>query len=170
MKGLRNKLLLLISPGFWFMLLNTKTAVGEWMKTPLYISSKIESIFAVYNLRFVFDLKDTSIFSRLYFGKLGLVFNNMSEILNLISPKTFFVDSMVFGKWEMIPFFLFPLWFIGVYILVKTNHFVPFLVLVFTTLFAYLSGQRSVYFLFPSYLVNIYIVSFGLGYLFNEKK
>lgn len=160
-------LLGLLTPGFWFLVLNIRTAVVEWMRTPEYISYKVKSVLAVYNLRFVAELVNASALSKLFYNKTSIVANNSSEVLNLISPRTYFADSMVFGVWELIPFVFAPFWFLGVYRLIKGGRWKPFFMLFIFGIFGYLSGQRNVYFLLPAAVVYLYFVERGLGMLYD---
>jgi len=155
-------LLLLVTPGFWYLVFRINTLFLQWFAIKTYVPFKVKSIFEIYNLRFVWDLRSHSLVSPYFYNKVSLLLNNLSEVLSLMSPKTYFVDSMVFGSWEMIPFFLFPLWFVGVWRLIEQRSVNVFIFLVIFSFVAYLVGQRSVYFLFPSALVNLYIVNEGL--------
>ena len=162
--------LCLLSPFFWNTLFNFQEIVISILKTPHYIQQKIVSIFALYNLRYILELRSGDDFlSRLFFNKITLLMNNFSDLLNIMSPKTFFIDNIVHGKFELIPFVFVLPWFCGVVTLIKKKEIKLFVWYLLGCMLVFLTDQRNANFLFVPAFVNLAIVTRGIIFMYDKK-
>ena len=163
-------LVCIVNPFFWYLSLNLGKIIDAWSNIPTFIINKTDSIFALYNLRYILELRLYENFlSRFLFNKFTLLVNDMSEILSLISLKTYFIDNKVFNKFELIHFFFIPIWFIGFYALFKNRKLWPFIALFITGFIVYISDQKNLnFFVLPSF-VHAYIIYYGFRFLYEKK-
>ncbi|MBU0572836.1 hypothetical protein KKH23_02135 [Patescibacteria group bacterium] len=174
-------LLLLLSPGFWWVIFQPINASIELVNFPINVKRKVTSIFSDEKLRYVeemrwnaFSEEKEELISRLYYNKAMVLVDNSFEYLSLLSPRIYFQagDGTEFSPpgVEPVPFFAFVFWVFGLIKLAKQKEFKPLFLLLAFPLFGFLAGARNLVFLFPVLLLYIYIASQGIELLINECK
>jgi len=167
-------LLLAASPGFWWALFQPGKVFSEWQKSPLYFQAKISSLFSEERLLRLGSLRWANIdeatseifISRFFYNKLTVFVDEFFSFTSFLSPRFYFQagDGSGFSPpgIEPIPIFLFPLWVYGLLKLVKGRRFRAIYLLLLFGFGAFLFGQRTLAYLWPVLLVNIYIAKEGL--------
>lgn len=174
-------LLLIISPGFWWIIFQPVTVFSELVKFPVYARHKVNTIFSTENLRFIEEMRwnafgeqKEELISRAYFNKATVLINNSFEYLSLASPRIYFQagDGTSFSppKAEPIPAILFIFWVFGLIELIKKKEKRPLYLFLLFSFFAFLAGVRNFAFLFPILILYIYISSIGMEFLLGKSK
>ncbi len=173
-------LILFTSPGFWQVFFQPQAFFSQVIQFPKYVSqtvtAKIKS--TEYSTRLqemrwggrALHREDT-ISKILYFRHI-VILNEMFEFIQNASPKFFFLagDGSNFSprRIEPISSILFPFWIIGITTLIREGKKkVGWLFLLFCFI-GYISGHKNLVFLFPLFLLQIYICSVGVS-LFGKK-
>jgi hypothetical protein len=166
-------ILLLISPFFWWQIINQKNNfISEYRQIPSYTKNKISSIFS--NTQYIdeFRWNDVTKDNRTFWGKF---FYNKSQLLisesiiylNNLNPRFYFqsgsgqIDSP--PNIEPIVIFLLPISFLGLFKLIKKNGIKFLLIGIFSVFLGYITGHYSFYFLFPTALFYLYSSAYEIS-------
>jgi hypothetical protein len=174
-------LLLLLSPGFWWVISQPVNVSTELAKFPVSAKRKITSIFSDEKLRYVEEMRwnafgeeKDELISRLYYNKASVVVNDSFEYLSLLSPRIYFQagDGTGFSPpgVEPVPFFGFVFWISGLIVLVKKKEFKTLSLLLVSPFFGFLAGARNLVYLFPVLVLYVYIASRGMEVLLGKHK
>ena len=155
-----NKLILivfLLTAGIWWNFFNLKEMVVQWSQAPDYFSKNMRSFFSDENLMKIHT------FILLFLNRILCDI----KIKFPVMPRSYFQagDGTKFSPKGVEPIagILFPFWIMGLISIIKDKYFKPLYLVLGTSLFAFLLGQRNLAFLFPVMLVYIYIASKSLG-------
>lgn len=174
-------LLLIISPIFWWIILQPIKGISEFVKLPIYTKNKIQTIFSEEKLRSIDEMrwnafgeeKEETI-SKLYYNKGLIIIDNLFEYLSLLSPRIYFQsgDGSNFSPpgVEPIPFFAFFFWLFGLIKLIKQRSNKLLFLFLSSPVFAFFAGSRSVIFLIPTLIIYIYIAAIGMEALVEKYK
>lgn len=165
--------LLLITPLFWWLILRPGALVAEWLNTPSYINSKIQGIFGGEYLQNVNELRWNAFgpereetISILYYNKGLVLVNEFSNFLTYISPRFYFLSGSAEGfsppGVEPIAIPIFVFWFLGLVYFLKEKNFRPVLYSLIFAFLAFLTGQRTMAFLFPIAFIYLFIAWKGI--------
>jgi hypothetical protein len=174
-------LLLLLSPGFWWVIFQPINASIELVSFPIGVKRKVTSIFSDEKLRYVeemrwsaFSEEKEELISRLYYNKATVLIDNSFEYLSLLSPRIYFQagDGTEFSPpgVEPIPFFAFVFWIFGLIKLMKQRELKTLSLLLVSPLLGFLAGARNLVFLFPVLVSYVYIASQGMEALLSKSK
>jgi len=122
------------------------------VRIPVNFQNKINSIFALHNLRYSVELV-SSPYTRIFYNKITVVVNELFTALTYLSPKIYFTNI-----WTVI--FL-PFWFIGILQLIKRGNYMIFIKLLIVVFIIYLVGEKEIYYLWPIGLFYIYFIYIG---------
>ncbi len=163
--------LLFTSPAVWFTVVNLDKLLSEWSKFTFYFKSKAFNIFALHNIRYSVELiwqtpkgGRSILLSRFFYNKATFLLGEFFNALGPLRPNSYFVEGdsggMIPVGIDPIPIVLVPLWFLGLFYLIKEKKYQYFLFLFATSIVIYLTGQTSFYYLiiivpFIIYAINI---------------
>jgi len=167
---------MVISPGFWFLLLNFTKVITEWIRLPLYFDQKFQSVFTGERLVSMGLMRWAEIekvgwiriFSKILYNRFDILIDEFFGFLAIFSPRIYFQagDGSQFSPAivEPIPFLLFPLFIFGI---IKTVSVRPKVKwgYIFVAMTIYLSGVKNFSFLFPIFIYYLYLASKGFGML-----
>lgn len=159
-------LILLVSPIFWhYSVSSPQKFISEYSQTPIYIKQKMSSILSdtrhIDEFRWNDITKDNRpLIGNLFYNKARLIFDQFVVYLNLLNPSRYFQ----FGQIEIIPCLLFPISLAGIFRLLKNKQSRILLFGLFSCLFAFFTGQESIYFIFPTAGFYIYLAAFELSF------
>jgi hypothetical protein len=166
-------LLLIVSPGFWFVVFRAGLVGREWLSAPEYFERKAEAVFGAQRLGEIGDLRWAQVessgvyllFSKAAYNRHLVLIDEFFGFASLLSPRLYFQsgDGTVFSPSSVEPVasVLFPFWIWGVFESVGRGRRILILVLLMA-LFAYLGGSRSMAFLWPVMVGYVYLASKGL--------
>lgn len=172
--------LIIITPVFWWVLLNFVDVISEFVKTPLYIQRKFGGIYSVENLRNTVELRWINVetvregfYPRLFYNKLTVLVDQFFDYLTLFSPKLYFQQggngiSSPPGV-EPIPILLYPFFIMGLHFLIQKKKLLPLTMLFLSSTIAFIADQRNFYFLFPTVIVYLSISNRGLQVIRKKK-
>jgi hypothetical protein len=176
---MNNKLLIIIililTPYFWWNLAHPKNLSTELLKLPQYLSNQRKTLFSADKISVTEDARWYSLnqkIGRLFFNKLYIIPNEIFYGFQAISPHNFFSSAGTYHSTPegipAIPFIFLPFSLMGIYQLIKTKKYLP-LVLFFSTIFIpILTGQPTLYYLLPTYLIYLYFTYSKLKLLKNK--
>ncbi len=125
---------------------------------PFYIQRKIELLFTGDNLRYLTELRGSTI-SRLFYNKPTILMNEFGRFLSFYSPNIYF-------GWSILIVF-FPFWLIGLVDLIKRKQVKIFILLLILGVPVYLIDQRDLIFVLPIAIIYVYITYLGLKKIFK---
>ncbi|MEJ2347967.1 MAG: hypothetical protein P8Y17_02075 [Patescibacteria group bacterium] len=171
--------LLVLSPGFWWIIFKPLAVSSELTKFPTYFREKTTTIFSIEKLSFIqemrwsaFGKEKDELISRVYYNKALILVENSFEYLSLLSPRIYFQagDGTEFSppRVEPIPAILFFFWIFGLVRLIKQRKFKILLFLFVSPILAFLAGRRNLVFLFPTFIFYLYVASLGFDFLFRN--
>lgn len=168
-------LILLTSPGFWQVLFQPQAFFSQVIQFPKYatqtIKSKLQSTEYATRLQEIrwggrALHREDFVSKALYFRHI-IVINEIFEFIQNASPKFFFLagDGSNFTprRIEPISSILFPFWIIGVITLINKKSIKAGLLFLVFSFIGYISGHKNLVFLFPLFLLQIYICSVGVS-------
>lgn len=159
-------LILLISPIFWhYSITSPQKIISEYSQTPIYIKQKMSSVLS--DTRYIDEFRwnditkdNRPLVGNLFYNKARLFFDQFVVYLNLLNPSRYFQ----FGSIEVIPCILFPVSLAGIFRLLKNKQTKILLIGLFSCFFAFVTGQQSIFFIFPTAVFYIYLASLELSF------
>lgn len=173
---IKNKIIiffLLISAGTWSIFLQPAALLNGISKAPSNFHQKITTIFNEEKVRETATLrwsnKETSginsFLSKIFYNKLSIVIDEFFSYLSFMFPRIYFQagDGTKLSPLgvEPIPTLLFPVWILGMVSLINQKKKKIFILLLAVAFLAYLFGQRNFVYLWPVFLVYLYICKKG---------
>ncbi len=173
-------IILLLTPIFWWVLINFNQVVSGWLKSPIYIESKISRIYSTDNLRHTIELRWVNVetvrqgfLPRLFYNKATVIIDQFFDYLSIFSPKLYFQqgDNGISSPpgVEPIPVILYPFFIAGIYFLIKEKDIKSFQLLFILGILAFITDQKNFYFLFPVAIFYLSIASRGVELLLSPK-
>ena len=165
-------LLIIISPFFWWQLLNSQNQIlSDYSKTPILIKNKISSIFNnnQYSEEFRWDnttKNSPTVIGKKVYYKYHSLLNEGVKYINNLNPRFYFQsgsgqpDSP--PQVEPIAILLLPISFLGIFKLIKKFKFKFLFIALISCFFAFITGQISFYFLFPTALFYLYTAAYEI--------
>ena len=123
------------------------------------IERKVLSIFSGDNIRYVIELRSAE-GPRIFYNKALILINEFFRFISFLSPKYYFRYGILI--------LLFPLWLLGIIVLIKKKKVKIFVVLFIFCFVSYLLDQRNLNYLFPIGLAYLYIACEGTYSLFRR--
>ncbi|MFA5532028.1 MAG: hypothetical protein WDA13_00315 [Candidatus Shapirobacteria bacterium] len=164
-------LLILISPFFWWQFLNNQNQIlSNYSKIPNFFGNKISSITNndQYSEEFRWNntINTPSIIAKKVYYQTQSLLSEGVKYVNNLNPRFYFqsgsgqTDSP--PQVEPIAIFLLPISFIGIFKLIKKFKFKILLIALASCLLAFMTGQISFYFLFPTALFYLYAAAYEI--------
>jgi len=167
-------ILLILSPGLWWPLLNIKGIFSELRNIPLYGQNKINTIFGEERIRNVGAMrwanrdleKEQVIYSKLFYNKVSILVDEFFSFLSLFSPRYYFQSGDGSGfspsNVEPVPILLFPFWLIGLLMLVTKKQNKVVLLYIVTAFVIFMTGKMELPYVWPILIFNVYFGYFAL--------
>ena len=127
--------------------------VQAWLRIPQNFEHKIDSVFALYNLRYSVELVTAS-YTRIFYNKFTVLVSEFFRALTFLTPSFYFCNIFLF--------LFFPFWLAGILYLIKVGDFQIFIKLLLVTLIVYLMGEKNIFFLWPIAIFYIYFIFIGI--------
>ena len=164
--------LLLVSAGWWSVVLRPGVLIEEWKGMPANLMSKVGAVFNDDKMARVFELRHVDLnhkgelfyISKFLYNKSWLVGDEFFSGLSYLSPRFYFQSGdggqlSPSGVGPLV-FLLFPFWVSGIFQVVKNkNRGTVFLMVMMGT---FLVGKHNMAFLFLLMICNLYFSSKGL--------
>ncbi len=155
--------ILILTPFFWWNLVHSKNLASELLKFPQYLSNQKSSLFSVDKISTIEDARWYSLdqkIGRLFFNKYYVIPNEIFYAFQAISPHNFFSSAGTYHSTPdgipAIPFIFLPFSIMGIYQLIKSKKYLPIYIFFSTILIPLLTGQPTLYYLIPTYLLYLY--------------
>jgi len=174
-------LLLLVSPVFWWIILQPSKIFSDVVKTPSNISNKVANVASEEKVLGIQDMRwaqvdtegTTSIVSKIFYNKFLTIPDEAIDYLTFLLPKFYFQagdgSQLSPPGVEPIAAILFPFFIIGTVGLIKEKKLKVFFVILASSFVAYVSGRKTISFLFPVLLGYLYLASVGILRIRNTK-
>jgi len=169
-------ILLILTPFFWWNIIHPSNIPSELIKLPQYLSNQKNNFFSEERITIVEDARWYSInqdIGRVFFNKLYIIPTELFYGLQAISPHNFFSSAGTYHSTPdgipAIPFLLLPFSVLGLYQLIKNKKYLPLAIFVLTSLIPFLTGQPTLYYLIPTYLLYLYFSYYQLKLLSNRQ-
>lgn len=107
-------------------------------------------MFELHNIRYSVELIKYP-HQRIFFNKATVLLSELFKSLSFLSPSNYL---------EVLPFFLFPFWFIGHYKLIEQRNFKIYLILMILSFLRFKTAIALIY---------IYIIFIGIQWLYSKK-
>ena len=133
--------------------------IEAWLKAPDNFNNKINSIFALYNLRYSVELISSQS-TRIFYNKFLVLMSEGFRAVTFLSPSIYFSN--------LISVIFLPFWFMGILYFIKVGNFKIFIILFMVAIFVYLIGEKEIYYLLPIILFYIYFVFIGIKNLWSK--
>lgn len=155
--------LLILTPYFWWNISHPKKIILEISKFPQYIASQKTNLFSKDKIARLADARWYSInhtIGRVFFNKLFIIPDEFFYGLQTISPHNFYStpgnQQSTPKDTPAIPFILLPYTLLGIYKLIKNKKSLPFCLLFISILIPIFTGQPTLYYLTPAFLLYLY--------------
>lgn len=176
MKKRTFKLIVFLSPEFWWLVFKLPSILSEWISIPNYFFSRLQNIFTEERLVNIgimrwanLDSGILKILSKFMYNRAMILVDEFFGYLSYFSPRFYFQsgDGSKFSPpgIEPIPLILFPLFVLGIVESVRKKSLKIFLLLILFALIPFILGTRSFAFLWPMAALYIYISSVGVSTL-----
>lgn len=171
-------LILFTSPAIWWLLSKSPGVLAEWSNYYAYLISKLENIYSEQRLVRAglmrwsdVDQGFIRIFSKILYNRFTILIDELFDYLSFLSPRIYFQagDGSAFSPPEVepIPVILFPFYIIGITEVIREKWKIMIIYLSFAGM-AYFAGNKTLSYLLPVLIMNIYFVSLGVGRLKNK--
>lgn len=165
-------IIFILSPLFWWtMVYSFPKLISELSKIGQYTSNQKASLFSESNLKKVDDLRwndqinHLNPYPKVFFNKATVILNQIFESLGNLGPRTFFVNGDSFAgnpkNVEPIPLILLPISIMGIIRLFKKGS-KKLLLLPSVGVIPLLTGQPTLFYIFPAGLFYIYAASYEI--------
>lgn len=172
--------LLLLSPGFWWLLTHAGQVVKEWTKAPVYaqqsLTSRMDGSYwlRLREMQWAGQLVHReSLWAKLAYNWPLFFANQFVDYLEFFPPRIFFVSGDGSGfappRVEPIPVLLFPFWIWGLVQILERKWFKEIAVYLALVFIAYLIGQKNMAFLWPVMVMNLRWSALGLDSIQSKK-
>lgn len=162
-KKLLFSIILILTPFFWWNLLHPANIPSELLKLPQYLSNQKSSLFSEEKISIIEDARWYSLdqnIGRIFFNKLYVIPTEIFYGFQAISPHNFFSSAGTYHSTPdgipALPFLLLPFSVLGIYQLIKNKKYLPIILFLLTALIPLFTGQPTLYYLIPTYLLYIY--------------
>ena len=174
-------ILLLLTPGIWWLVWHLHLLVVEWQKTPSYLKTKWSTVFSEQRLAPIeefrwraFGKERGSLQGRLFYNKLIVILDQFFDWTTFLLPRFYFQsgDGTQFSPpgIEPIPSLFFVFWVGGLADLIKKKDLKSIFIIFLSSLPGFVLGQKTMAFLFPVLLVYLYIANKGIGWAIKREK
>lgn len=166
--------LIIISPFFWWQFISKPNLIfPQYSQTPKFIKTKVTSVFSHTQYISEFRWNDATknnrpVAARVFYNKSQLLVNEFIIYLNGLNPRFYFqsgsgqTDSP--PQIEPIAILLLPISFMGILKLAKNSRFKIIFIGFLSCFPGFITGQNSLYFLFPTALFYLYASAYEISF------
>lgn len=167
-------LLLILTPGFWWLLLRPVEVFTELSRAPQYFSQRLQNVYSEDRLAKIRTVRwanrdqktSTQVMSRLFYNKGTILVDEFFSFTSFLSPRFYFQagdgSNLSPPGVEPIPFILLPLFIWGIVLSLKRHKHIYLLAMFLLAFLAFLFGQRNMAFLWPVLVMAVYFSTQGV--------
>jgi hypothetical protein len=172
--------LVLLTPIFWWLVLKPGALISEWARAPIYVNEKVRGVFEGEYLQNVNELRWNAFgpekeepLATAYYNKGLVLINESINFLTFLSPRFYFLSGSGEGfsppGVEPIASPLFIFWLFGLVYFLKGRKFKPIYYSLGFAFLAFLTGQKTMAFLFPVAFIYLFIAWKGIEEVLLKK-